>query len=150
MRLRRSVRVCRRLSASLHIASVRPAKGESGLIFEDISSSSMATADVSGTENFRWIGNVGPFAPSFGDVCEVSCAPGSTLSFAASTGSECFGNVTIGTDSFRIGGSSNDFGVLNLGFTGETLLPQLVGPSAAVSAPSPSSWNRRPLDTILR
>ena len=107
----------------------------SGLIFENVSSSSIAPADVSGTENFGWIGNIGPFAPSFGDVCEVSCVPGSTLSFAASTGTESFGVVTIGTDSFRVGGSSSDFGSLNLGFTGETQLPQLVGPTSAVSAP---------------
>jgi len=127
------------LTLAALVGTTEPAHADpiivSGLIFEDVSNSSIATADVSGTENFSWIGNIGPFAPSFGDVCEVSCAPGSTLSFAASTGSESFGVVTIGTDSFRIGGSSIEFGVLTLGFTGETLLPQLIGLSAAVSAP---------------
>jgi hypothetical protein len=42
--------------------------------------------------------------------------------------------VTIGTDSFRVGGR-DDFGFLSLNFTGETLLPQVVEPSAVVSAP---------------
>lgn len=46
----------------------------SGLIFEKVSSSSIATAEVFGTENFSWIGNIGPFAPFFGIECEVLCA----------------------------------------------------------------------------
>lgn len=43
--------------------------------------------------------------------------------------------MTIGTDSFCVGGSTDAHGFLNLRFSGETLLPQLVEPSAVVSGP---------------
>ena len=127
------------ISLATLVGNTAPAHADpvilSGLIFENVSGSEIATAEVFGTENFSWIGAIGPFAPSFGDTCQFRCAPGSTLSFAANTGSESFGTVTIGTDSFPVGGSSNLFGVLTLRFSGETLLPQTVAASAVVSAP---------------
>ena len=46
----------------------------SGSIFENVNSSEIATAEVFGTENFSWLGNIGPRAPPFGDECQVRSA----------------------------------------------------------------------------
>lgn len=69
--------------------------------------------------------------------CSIRCEPGTTIGlYAYADGLDVRGDVTYLGESFIVGGADLRFvGNLVVEFTGEAVLPPLVGPTAEVTAP---------------
>ena len=69
--------------------------------------------------------------------CRISCEPGTTIGLHAyADGLDVRGDVTYLGESFGVGSASQRFyGNMVVEFTGEAVLPPLVGPTAEVTAP---------------